>query len=285
MKTALAQISPKIGDVEQNFALHKNIIESAVKDGADLVVFPELSLTGYQLQNLVPEVAISARKSKEIADAMMSGVDKLLDIVYSFIEVDERGVYYCSVGYYSNSDKTYYVHRKNYLPTYGMFDESRYLGSGKNARAFDTRFGKIGMLICEDFWHMSMPYLLWADGADIMLFVSASPGRGMSIAPKLSTSDSVEKLCETYAGFFTTYVVNCNRSGYEDGKNFSGGSFVVDPYGNMIDQAPYFEDSLFFVDMPVEKMVHARATLPMVRDEQFFRFSHNLSEIVEEKGL
>jgi len=82
-------------------------------------------------------------------------------------------------------------------------------------RAFDTRFGRFGMLICEDFWHASPPYLLWLDGADVMLFASASPGRGLNGEPKLESSTWVEHTNRAYAGLFTAFVAHANRSGFE----------------------------------------------------------------------
>src|SRR4030067_3198448 len=117
-----------------------------------------------------------------------------------------------------------HVHHKVYLPTYGLFDEGRFFAWGDSIRAFDTRFGRMGILICEDFWHASPPYLLWLDGADLLLLTSASPGRGLTPEPVLESTRWVEHINRAYASLFTAFVAHANRAGYEDGLNFLGGS-------------------------------------------------------------
>src|SRR5690606_31227888 len=105
-----------------------------------------------------------------------------------------------------------------YLPTYGMFDDGRYLAQGTGIRALDTRFGRMGMLLCEDFWHMSAPYVLWMDGADVMIVGNSSPGRGVSASEggRLTVARWVEMMTRAYGGTLTNYIILCNRVGYED---------------------------------------------------------------------
>jgi len=135
-------------------------------------------------------------------------------------------------------------------------------------RAFDTRFGRFGMLICEDFWHASPPYLLWLDGADLFLLSSASPGRGLNGEPKLETSAWVEHINRAYASLFTIFVAPANRSGFEDRLNFWGGSTVFDPDGKLIVQAPYFEETLTTAEIDLNQLHRTRARLPILRDER-----------------
>src|SRR5215470_9067292 len=169
----LAQIYPKLGDVCANLDKHMAYIEQAAQRDTDLLVFPELSLTGYQVQDLVPEVAIRAEPDDPTFKAMLDA-SRRMDIVFGFVHQDKRQRFYIADAYLSGGE-VLHIHHKVYLCTYGMFDESRYFAPGETVRAFDTRFGRVGMLICEDFWHVSPPYLLWMDGADIMIFHSASP--------------------------------------------------------------------------------------------------------------
>jgi len=124
------------------------------------------------------------------------------------------------------------------------------------------------MLICEDFWHASLPYLLWLDGADVLLFQSASPGRGLTDNPRLSSSAWVEHTNRAYAGLFTVFVAHANRVGYEDGLNFWGGSTIFDPDGNLIVRAADFESSLTVAEIDLNQFHRSRARLPLLRDER-----------------
>jgi len=126
----------------------------------------------------------------------------------------------------------------------------------------------VGMLICEDFWHASLPYLLWLDGAEILLFASASPGRGLNEDPRLSSSEWVEHTNRAYAGLFTVFVAHANRVGYEDGLNFWGGSTIFDPNGDLVVRAPDFADSLTVTEIDLNQLHRTRARLPILRDER-----------------
>jgi NAD+ synthase (glutamine-hydrolysing) len=183
------------------------------------------------------------------------------------VEEDQRHRYYIAAAYLSQG-RIAHLHRKVYLPTYGMFEEARFLAAGDRFRAFDSRFGRMGMLICEDFWHMSAPYALWMDGADILLLASASPGRGLSPDAALGSSRSVEIINQTYATFLTGFVLHCNRVGFEDGLNFWGGSTIFGPDGKLVAQAPYFEDALLTATLDLGALRRVRQQLPLLRDER-----------------
>ncbi len=183
LNLALAQIATKLGDVESNLEKHLNYIKQAKEQKADLVVFPELSLTGYVVQDLVATVAHRPTEDDPIFKHLLKASQDL-DLVIGFVDEDDRHRFYIASTYLSGG-RVLHVHHKVYLPTYGLFDEGRFFAWGDRVRSFDTRFGRAGLLICEDFWHASPPYLLWLDGADIMLFSSASPGRGLTDREKL----------------------------------------------------------------------------------------------------
>ena len=266
LTVGLAQLSPKLGDVQANLATHLRFVEQAVEQGVDLLVFPELSLTGYMLQDLVHEVSRVSDPGDPLLAPLLEASRKL-DLVVGFAERDVRGRLYTS-GAYLAQGRIAHVHRKIYLPTYGMFDEGRDFDWGEEARAFDTRFGRMGLLICEDFWHVSPPYLLWLDGADVMLLTSASPGRGIDHRNKLGSSRFVELVNQAYASMFVCFMVHANRVGFEDGVNFWGGSTVYGPDGELIAQAPYFEESLLVTTLDLGALRRARARLPLLRDER-----------------
>jgi predicted amidohydrolase len=124
------------------------------------------------------------------------------------------------------------------------------------------------MLICEDFWHASPPYLLWLDGADIMLFSSASPGRGLNDHEKLESARWVERVTKAYASMFTSFVAHSNRVGFEDGLLFWGGAVAYDPNGELIAQGPYFEEALTFAQLDLNQLRRTRTRLPLLRDER-----------------
>jgi predicted amidohydrolase len=274
----LAQIYPKLGDVQANLQKHLSWISDAAEKGVDLLVFPELSMTGYQVQDLVSEVAIRADERDPVFSAMLEA-SRQLDIMFGFVQRDVRNRYYIAAAYLSNGE-CLHVHRKVYLPTYTMFDEGRFFDQGESIRAFDTRFGRVGMLICEDFWHMSPPYVLWQDGADILLLHSASPSRGLDASDRLVSSRWVELVNQAYGSMLTNYVVHCNRVGYEDGKNFWGGSSVVDPNGEFLTHGHYFDEALIVQTIDLNQLNRTRARLPLLRDEQSFLVQRELARIL-----
>ena len=266
LNLALAQIATKLGDVQCNLEKHLEYIKLARQQKADLVIFPELSLTGYVLQDLVATVAHRPTEEDPIFKHLLEASQNL-DLVVGFVDEDSRHRFFIASAYLSGG-RVLHVHHKVYLPTYGLFDEGRFFAWGDSIRAFDTRFGRAGLLICEDFWHASPPYLLWLDGADIMLFSSASPGRGLTDQEKLDSARWVERVCQAYASMFTSYVVHSNRVGFEDGLLFWGGATVNDPNGELLAQGPYFEEALTLVEMDLNQLRRTRARLPLLRDER-----------------
>lgn len=278
LTVALAQIYPRLADVPANLAKHLSYIDQAVGQGADIVVFPELSLTGYQVQDLVPEVAIRTHASDRTFAALLEA-SRRLDIIVGFVHEDARQRFYIAQAYLSAGELVH-VHHKVYLPTYGMFDEARYFDQGEQVRAFDTRFGRVGMLICEDFWHSSPPYLLWMDGADLLFFSSSSPSRGLDGGEKLGDTRWVELVNQAYASLYTNFVVHVNRVGYEDGKNFWGGSSIADPNGTFLARGDYFDEKLIISTLDLNQIRRTRSRLPLLRDERPDLMQRELTRIL-----
>jgi NAD+ synthase (glutamine-hydrolysing) len=190
-----------------------------------------------------------------------------LDMVVGFVDEDRRHRFYISSAYLSQGE-VLHVHHKVYLPTYGLFDEGRFFAWGDSVSAFDTRFGRVGILICEDFWHASPPYLLWLDGADLFLLTSASPGRGLRDEPQLESARWVEHINRAYASLFTAFVAHANRVGFEDGLNYWGGSTVFDPNGELLAKGPYHTEALTLAQVDLNQLHRTRARLPLLRDER-----------------
>lgn len=282
VKIGMAQIYPKLGDVQANLTKHLNYIAQAADQGVDLLLFPEMSLTGYQVQDSVPEVAISATPDDPIFSKLLNA-SRQIDLTFGFVQRDKRNRYYIAQAYLSGGECVH-IHHKIYLPTYAMFDEGRYFDQGEKIRAFDTKFGRVGMLICEDFWHMSPPYLLWLDGADLLLFQSSSPSRGLDAGNTLSGSRWVELVNQAYGSMFTSYVVHCNRVGFEDGKNFWGGSSVVDPDGEFLTHGLYFDEALITQTIDLNQINRTRSRLPLLRDERPELVLRELSRMLHLQG-
>ncbi len=277
-KLALAQINTVLGNVQANLQKHLELIDQAIENGADLLVFPELSLTGYLLQDMVPQVAMRPNAQDPIFSKLL-GASQKIDLVVGFVQEDERNRFYIASGYLSGG-AVVHVHQKIYLPTYGLFDEGRFFAWGDCIRAFDTRFGRFGMLVCEDFWHASAPYLLWQDGADVLIFCSASPGRGLSNESQVDSARWVDHINRAYASLFTTFVAHTNRVGYEDGLHFWGGAMVYDPNGEVLARSPQCEETILYCEIDLNQLHRTRTRLPLLRDERTALMQRELSRIL-----
>jgi predicted amidohydrolase len=277
---ALAQINTHLGDVQSNLEKHLQLAQEAHASGADLLVFPELSLTGYVLQDLASTVSNRPTADNPVFKPLLDA-SRQLDLVVGFVDEDSRSRFYIASAYLSGGE-VLHVHHKVYLPTYGLFDEGRFFAWGDSIQAFDTRFGRLGILICEDFWHASPPYLLWLDGADLMLFASASPGRGLNQAPELESARWVEHINKAYASLFTVYVAHANRVGYEDGLNFWGGSTVYDPNGELLAKGPYHMETLTLCEIDLQQIHRTRTRLPLLRDERTALVMRELQRILSD---
>jgi len=260
---ALAQIKPKLGCLDDNMALIEAAIEKGIAAGADLVVFPELALTGYFLKDLVPEVALRLDAPQIEKLKLLS---RQISIAIGLVEVSSDFRFFNSAIYLEQGEIRH-VHRKVYLPTYGLFDEQRYLARGDRFRAFDTRFGRVGILICEDMWHLSAPYILAMDGAMTLICLSSSPGRGVSGSEGLGSAAAWQKLTSTTAMFLNCRVFYCNRVGYEDGINFWGGSEAIAPSGEVTDRGALLDEDFVVAKVDGGALRRERIFSPMMRDE------------------
>lgn len=279
-KVALAQTKPKLGCVADNLIMIEEQIALAISNKAELIVFPELALTGYFLKDLVPDVAISL-DSPEIARLKQLSAE--IAIVIGFVEATADYRFFNSAVFLDKGEIVH-IHRKVYLPTYGLFDELRYLARGDRFRAFDSRFGRIGMLICEDLWHLSAPYILAMDGATTIICLSSSPGRGLTEDERLGSTIAWQRLTATTATFLNARILYCNRVGYEDGINFWGGSEAVAPCGTAIARGKLLEEDLVFATINEGELRRERILSPLMRDENLALTIRELQHI-ENRGV
>jgi len=261
---AIAQINPRLGNIEANLALYETRIRAARGLGADLVVFPELSLTGYFLKDMVSTVALrlDAPEVRQLAALSRDG-----GLVVGLVEETNDYRFYNSAVYFEEG-RIVHVHRKAYLPTYGLFDEGRYLARGDRIRSFDSKFGRCAMLICEDLWHPSTVCIAALDGALTVLCPSASPLRGISDAREQDDNARYWELINAmYAQTFALFIVYANRVGFEDGVGFWGGSEIVDPTGAQVSKGLYYEEDMVVGEVNLKSARRQRVMSPLLRDE------------------
>lgn len=265
LRIALAQVEPALGDLRANVALHARTARDAIRRGAQLVVFPELSLTGYQLQDLVAEVGIRLDDAHPIRPLL--DLSRRIAMVVGLVEETE-GHRYHNAALFLERGRIRHVHRKVYLPTYGMFDEGRYFAAGDRIEAFSTGLGRMGVLICEDAWHPSTSLVLAQDRADYLLVLSSSPTEGTDGSSGLSSIVTWRNLLAVTAQLQTLFVVWVNRVGFEDGVNFAGGSCAIDPFGRTIAEAGLLGEDLVMCDLERSELRRARTFYPLLRDER-----------------
>jgi predicted amidohydrolase len=280
MKAAIVQIAPKLGDPDANLARHLEGVRRARARGADLVVFPELSLTGYLLQDLVPEMAEEARGGRRLK--ALAAASRGIGLVSGFVERG-AGLSFFNAAACFSSGALIHVHRKVYLPTYGMFDEGRYFSPGDTFRTFDAPWGRTGMLICEDFWHLSAPYLLSLQGLEVLIVISASPVKGVDASPRLKSAAPWVDLARAVARQMSCWVIYANRSGYEDGWSFQGGSFVCAPSGELIAEGKVLKDDLVVAALPAAALRKARLAYTLLRDEKIDLVRREMDRIAFER--
>ena len=262
---ALAQINPALGDLERNLALHEKTAEEAIGRGARLLVFPELSLTGYFLKDIVSSVALPLASP---ILGRLRDLSRRIDLVVGLVEETAEHLFYNAALYFSMGEIVH-VHRKVYLPTYGIFDEQRYLAEGGRVRTFRSGIGRSAILICEDMWHPSTAFVASLDGMDILICPSSSPGRGdLEDGKTFANARAWETINRAYAQLFTCYVLYANRVGYEDGACFWGGSEVIAPSGEPIAKAEYVSETILVADIDHAEIRRARTANPLLRDER-----------------
>ena len=269
--------------LQENLARHSALLAEARAGGASLVVFPELGLTGYQLQDLAAEVAMHQDDPRLLG---LAAETKGLSSVVSFVEEADDHRLFISAALLEDGDVRF-VHRKLFLPTYGLFDERRFFAAGDRLRAVDSRLGvRLGIAVCEDFWHLAVPETLALDGAQILINVSSSPGRDLAAIHEvgLGTAASWQTLMRTYAQLTTSFVIFCNRVGMDETISFWGGSEVISPSGEGLFTAPMFDEGLHFVDIELGDVRRERIGLPLLRDERPELHLRELRRILGERA-
>jgi predicted amidohydrolase len=268
MTIALAQTGCRLADLEANLRTHLELAAAAERQGAQLIVFPELSLTGYHLQERVAKVALAEQtKFLEPLREQSRQIDILLGLV---LESPDHRVYNSAL-YFSNG-KILRRHDKVYLPTYGAFEEGKFFARGDRIAAFESAFSRCGILICEENWHPSAAHLLWIDGAKIFFSIHCSSAGSADpkhppVAEPATSPGACRLLSQFYARLFGAYFIFVNRVGAEGPFHFWGGSQIVNPFGETEATANYGEPDLLVHTLDLNKIREARLKMPLRRDE------------------
>jgi NAD+ synthetase len=263
LRVGLAQLRPLKSRVTENLERVRERVAGA--EGVhDLLVFPEASLSGYFLEGGVVEAAVGAA---EVAAALGEAGPDHPDVVLGFYERSRRRLYN-SVGHFTPRDGGYqplHVHRKMFLPTYGVFDEARFVETGRSLEAYDTRFGRMGLLVCEEMWHSLPPTILALAGAELIVVVSASPARGMR-GGRPGNLERWDVLAPAAAVEHGVFVVVSQLVGSEGGKIFPGGSVAVGPDGRVLARGPLFEECVTPAVLDPAELERARFESPLLAD-------------------
>ena len=278
MRVALAQVNPVLGDVDANLLQTEKAIQNAREKGADLVVFPELSLTGYSLGGIDDDVSMGVLDERLTAMIQKTGD---ISVVLGFHEDSGTFRTYNSAAYFEDGALAH-LHRKLYLPTYGIFEERKFFSPGQRMLAFGTKFGRMATLICNDAWQPALGFLAVQDSARVLLVPTNSADS--RFPGDLDTTEYWHDITRFYAKMFECYVVFVNRVGTEGDLDFWGSSHVVDPLGNIMVEAALYKEDMVTADLDLKSVMQRRRRVPLLREARLGLLSRELNRLVEEGG-
>jgi NAD+ synthase (glutamine-hydrolysing) len=287
LRLAIAQIRPRKGAYEENLCRLGAVFREVGSwpEPPELLVAPETALTGYFLEGGVRDLAITGDQLfADLSRQHQEAGTPPLDVALGFYEVHGNRHYnsglYATLG--GPDAGIRHIHRKIFLPTYGVFDEERFVEAGRSVQAFDTRWGRAAILICEDAWHSFTPMLAALDGAQLIIIPSASPARGVvtsdDTAGRPVSLARWSRLAQDIAGEHGVYVALSQLVGFEGGKAFPGGSIVAGPRGDLLVQGPVFQEAIIPAVLDFEEITRARSDLPLLADLEM-RLPHLLGSL------
>ena len=278
MRIALAQVDCTLGDIDANVERAAKAVAEARGEGADLVIFPELSLCGYSVGEVAEDLAVRADDPRITRLSREAGP---MGVLLGFSE-GGAGLHTYNSEVYLQDGELVHVHRKLYLPTYGLFEERKHFSPGQQMRAFDTPHARTAILTCNDAWQPQLAFVAVQDGAQLLLMPTSS---AQSLFPERYDSPTYwQDITRFYARMFQVFVVFVNRVGLEGRLQFWGGSHVVDPWGNLVAQAPLGEESLLCVDIDLGSVRRRRREVPLVKEARLGLVLREMRRLVDEGG-
>jgi predicted amidohydrolase len=266
-RAAAVQIAPSKANYEANLNRVAQEVLKTQSAGADLVVFPETCLCGYFLEGGVGDVAVPSDKVASDLLGLLGSLEGPVDVVVGFYESDDGHIYNSAahLAFGNGIVDVLHVHRKFFLPTYGVFDEERFIARGRDVSTYETRFGRFATLICEDVWHSVIPTIAALKGATTIVAIAASPARGFAgeLPGNLQTYN---RLLRAIAEEHGVFIINSMLVGFEGGKGFTGGSVIVDPLGDLIAEGPLAEEFAMIAEIDLDLIDIARKKSPLLAD-------------------
>jgi len=262
LRVAIDQLAPRLGDIEANVAAHRDSITWACRQKADLLVFPELSLTGYLVMGMVSRIGLGAADPVLTELARSAGS---LGVILGFVERAADGRFYNTAACLKDG-AVRAVQRKMFLPNYGMFDEKRFFAEGDRLAPFDTPWGRTGILICYDALHPAAAYLHEQAGAQLIVTIAASPARGIGPEGSMTGREIFRIAHRAHSRLLGLPTVFVNRVGTEEGLTFWGGSQVVDPQGDVLCELPEYEPARDICEIDLDATARARTRFPHLKE-------------------
>src|SRR6266436_3841848 len=274
-RLAIAQLRPTKGDYNANLQKIGGVLAQIAKldPPVDLAVFPETATSGYFVEGGVRDVAVTAGTLfRDLTVEHEAAGAPPIDVAIGLYEVFQNNFYnsclYASLG--GKDAGVRHVHRKVFLPTYGVFDEERFVDRGREIRAFDTRRGRVAILLCEDAWHSISGTIAALEGAQLVIVPSASPARGTGMDEEGTRLPASvvrwERIVRGIADEHGVWVALASLVGFEGGKGFPGASVLVNPAGNIVLRGPLFEEAVLTYDVDLNELTRARAEAPLLAD-------------------
>lgn len=279
VSVGIVQFSPDKGKLETNLDRIAEHLIQCCDEGIHLVAFPETSTTGYFLEGGVVELALSADQLvQKLQDRVEGKLKSPIEFALGFYEVLNGNIYNSAAFCRFNGSRIQCLrtYQKFFLPTYGVFDEDRFVSRGTDLCVIDTSIGKTSMMICEDVWHSVFPTLNAVAGATAMIIPSASPARGFR-SEHIENHERYQRLVRAISEEHGVYTILAQLVGHEGGKGFVGGSMICDPLGRVLVEAPVGVEAIIVADIDLELVPIARAQTPLISDLQ--AGWHNLLKI------
>jgi predicted amidohydrolase len=276
LRVALAQVDCALGDVAENARRAQEIIARARDEGVDLVVFPELNLTGYTLGGVAEDVELAL--DDPLVDALAAATTDIAAVVGM---VESGRVHAYNSALFLDGGAIVHVQRKTHLPTYGRWEEHKYFSPGPALRAFDSRLGRAAMLICNDAWQAPLAYVAAHDGARLLIITAASSLEHADGTDPAELERDWGDLLRFHARFLQAWVVFVNRVGTEAGVTFWGGSRIIDPWGRIVAQAPRAEEALVHADLDVTAVRRRRRELPLLKEPRLGLIRREIDRLID----
>ncbi|MEJ7636384.1 nitrilase-related carbon-nitrogen hydrolase [Aeromicrobium sp.] len=280
MRISLAQLDSRLGEIDANLESARHAVETAAAESADLVVLPELFLSGYSIGEVDADLSMrpdDPRIEKLAQSAGQAG------LCVGFVEAGPPGAHtYNSTAYYE-AGRLVHVHRKLYLPAYQPFEERNHFTPGPRLRAFDARPDtRMAVLCCNDAWQPQLAFLATQDGAQVMLVPAASSQS--SFPDRYDSHEYWHDITRFYGRMFQVFVVFVNRVGVEGRFRFWGGSHVIDPWGNVVAEAEQDQEQILTVDIDLADVRRRRRAVPLVKEARLGLIQREIGRLLDEGG-